>query len=940
MARPPNIPPKRKIKLKIPHLTPKQTRLVLLKEEEKKKKQELAVLRQQLEPARKSAQKKAAAARKLEQVISGNRTNIRKDSNIVTDEELESLPAQVKDDILEEDVNIVFKPNPGPQTEFLAATEKEVLFGGARGGGKQLDIDTFIPTPTGYSTIKELKIGDFVLSPRGEPVKVLWKSDIDYTPMVYKVEFNTGESFLADANHLWFTLTSKERKAATKLTDEYRLKRRENRPSRSILTPTNIGAQKSVTQLNRNRVYNYKIASTGTIKTTEEIYKTLYDGKEINHSIECSNPIEYPPQELEIPPYLLGLWLGDGYSAKGTIGMSEKDMKEVQKYLIWPIKSEKVHLENRNTPFKTVTFLNLTKILSDLSLKNNKHIPLKYLRSSIQDRQELLQGIMDTDGHCDKRGQLELTFKSKKLMEDVIDLLSGLGIKAVLKTKHVTSSEKDYGIYFRIKFCSKFSCFKLTRKIERQKLTGHRPTVFRRFITNVCPADSIPPMQCIQVDHSDGLYLIGKTYITTHNSFSLIVDPLRYCDRENHRALLLRKTMPELRDMIAHAHRLYKAAFPEVKWKEQEKVFTFPSGARIEFGYAENEQDAMRYQGQAYTWIGVDEIGLYASDRIITLLKGSLRSVDTSIPTFMRFSCNPGGPGMSWLKEQFVDAAPWNETFYVPIEQPDGTTDYITRKFIPSKLSDNPYLNQTPEYRNMLLSLPEKLRKMWLEGRWDIIEGAAFEEFDPAVHVVEPFEIPSNWPRFRACDWGFSTPFCVLWIAIDYENTAWVYREFYGKGLTADIFAQRVRAMELGEYVQYGVIDSSTYSRRGDVGPPVPETMRLNGCVWRPSDRSGGSRHSGKAEVHRRLRIIQDENGIATAKLKIFKSCRNLIRTLPALPLDKNDMEDIDTTAEDHCYDALRYGLMSRPLDPVRLDYFQQIQRNEGWSPANRRVGY
>lgn len=556
-----SIPPlkRKRAKLKIPHLTPKQTRLVLLKEEEKKKRQELAALRKQLEPARKSAQKKAAAANKLEQMISGERTNIRKDSNIVTDEELESLPAQVKDDILEEDVNIVFRPNPGPQTEFLAATEKEVLFGGARGGGK---------------------------------------------------------------------------------------------------------------------------------------------------------------------------------------------------------------------------------------------------------------------------------------------------------------------------------------------------------------------------------------------SYSLIVDPLRYCDKANHRALLIRKTMPELRDMISQAHRLYRQAFPEVKWKEQEKVFTFPSGARIEFGYAENEQDAMRYQGQAYTWIGVDEIGLYASDRIVTLLKGSLRSVDTTIPTFLRFSCNPGGPGMSWLKEQFVDAAPWNETFYVPIEQPDGTTDYITRRFIPSKLSDNPYLNQTPEYRNMLLSLPEKLRKMWLEGRWDIIEGAAFEEFDPSVHVVEPFEIPSSWPRFRCCDWGFSTPFCVLWIAIDYENTAWVYREFYGKGLTADIFAQKVRAMELGEYVQYGVIDSSTYSRRGDVGPPVPETMRLNGCVWRPSDRSGGSRHSGKAELHRRLRIIQDENGVPTAKLKIFKNCRNLIRTLPALPLDKNDMEDIDTTAEDHCYDALRYGLMSRPLDPVRLDYFQQIQRNEGWQPANRRVGY
>lgn len=422
-------------------------------------------------------------------------------------------------------------------------------------------------------------------------------------------------------------------------------------------------------------------------------------------------------------------------------------------------------------------------------------------------------------------------------------------------------------------------------------------------------------------------------------SYSLIVDPLRYCHKAKHRALVIRKTMPELRDMIAHAHDLYRKAFPEVKWKEQEKVFTFPSGARIEFGYAENEQDATRYQGQAYTWIGVDEIGLYASDRILTLLKGSLRSVDPEIPTFIRMTCNPGGPGMHWIKEHFIDAADWNTTFYLPVEQPDGSTDYISRRFIPAKLSDNPFLTRTADYRNMLLSLPDKLKKMWLEGRWDVVEGAAFEEFDPSIHVIEPFDIPTSWPKFRSCDWGFSQPFCVLWYTVDYENTIYVYREFYGKGLTADIFAQRVMALQEGEYVQYGVMDSSVWARRGDVGPPVPEIMRQNGCLWRPSDRSPGSRRNGKMEVHRRLRIFQDETGKLNTKLKIFRNCRNLIRTLPVLPLDENDLEDIDTTAEDHAYDSLRYGLMSRPIDPVKLDFYQQLDRQAQWRPASK-VGY
>lgn len=423
-------------------------------------------------------------------------------------------------------------------------------------------------------------------------------------------------------------------------------------------------------------------------------------------------------------------------------------------------------------------------------------------------------------------------------------------------------------------------------------------------------------------------------------SYSLIVDPLRYCNKEAARALIIRKTMPELRDLINHAHRLYRAAYPEVKWREQEKEFRFPSGARIEFGYAENAKDAERYQGQAYTWIGVDEIGLYESDRILILLRGSLRSSDPSIPTHIRLTCNPGGAGMHWLKEQFVDAAEWNTTFYTPVQQADGSIDYISKRFIPAKLSDNPYLNKTANYRNMLLSLPDKLKKMWLDGRWDIVEGAAFEEFDPDVHVIESFPIPSNWPKFRSCDWGFSQPFCVLWYAVDYENTIYIYREFYGKGLTADIFAQRVRMLEQGEHVTYGVMDSSVWSRRGDVGPPVPEIMRQHGCVWRPSDRSPGSRHSGKMEIHRRLRIFEDERGQRTAKLKIFNSCRNLIRTLPVLPLDTNDMEDIDTKSEDHAYDSLRYGLMSRPLDAVKHELLQQSYRTEYYRPANPRIGY
>jgi hypothetical protein len=421
-------------------------------------------------------------------------------------------------------------------------------------------------------------------------------------------------------------------------------------------------------------------------------------------------------------------------------------------------------------------------------------------------------------------------------------------------------------------------------------------------------------------------------------SYSLLVDPLRYCNKQAHRALILRRTMPELRDLINHSQRLYDKCFNGAKWNEQAKEWRFPSGARIEFGYAETLQDALRYQGQSYTWIGIDELPQFPTADIWNELRGSLRSVDPTIPEYMRATGNPGNIGSLWVKEMFIDPAPEGQAFKVEVTNRLGNIKSFTRRFIPAKLADNPYLTQTESYELMLLSLPEHKRKQWLDGDWTVFEGAAFPEFDQRVHIVEPFSIPSNWPKFRACDWGFSSPFCVLWMAVDYDNTLYVYREFYGKGLTADIFAQRVRQLENGEHIQYGVMDSSVWSRRGDVGPPVPEIMRQYGCAWKPSDRSPGSRHANKFEVHRRLRVFE-QNGEQTAKLKIFTNCRNLIRTLPMLPLDNNDLEDVDTRADDHSYDALRYGIASRPLDPIKHEYKQHFERDNYWRPASK-VGY
>ena len=419
-------------------------------------------------------------------------------------------------------------------------------------------------------------------------------------------------------------------------------------------------------------------------------------------------------------------------------------------------------------------------------------------------------------------------------------------------------------------------------------------------------------------------------------SYAMLIDPLRYCDKANHRALLIRRSMPELRDMINHSQRLYGQAYPGAKWREQEKEWRFPSGARIEFGYAENLTDVLRYQGQSYTWIGIDELPQYPTPEIYNFLRSSLRSVDPDIPVYMRSTGNPGNVGSLWVKEMFVDPSEPNKAFDVHIDTIAGRKS-ITRRFIPAKLQDNPYLMQTDDYMIMLSSLPEVQRKQFLEGDWSAFENSAFPEFDMSVHVVQPFDIPSNWLRFRTCDWGYSSAACVLWIAVDFDNNFWVYREHYTQRVTADIFARQVMEKERNEYIRYGILDSSTWAKRGDAGPSIAETMIREGCRWRPSDRSPRSRVAGKLELHR---LLAKESDTGQPKLKVFSNCTNLVRTMPMLPVDKNNPEDVDTHAEDHAYDALRYGVMSRPLNPNSSDGFLKTEKDPKFKPADSVFGY
>ena len=440
-------------------------------------------------------------------------------------------------------------------------------------------------------------------------------------------------------------------------------------------------------------------------------------------------------------------------------------------------------------------------------------------------------------------------------------------------------------------------------------------------------------------------------------SYAMLVDSLRYCHIADHAAILFRRTNDQLREIINKSKGLYPRAFPGAKWSEQKSTWTFPSGATIWFTYLDRDDDVLRYQGQAFNWIGFDELTNWPTPYPWDYMRSRLRTTNPELPLCMRATTNPGGPGASWVRKMFIEVGEWGQPFdatdietgevltypkYTQTGEPNPRygEPLFQRRFIPAKLSDNPYYANGDYYTN-LLSLPEAQRRQLLEGDWDVCEGAAFSEFNRNIHVCEPFEIPANWTKFRAADWGFTQPACCLWFAVDFDNNLYVYRELYVNKLNAEEFADRVLDMEEGEYIRYGVLDASTWNRRGDVGPTIAETMIRRGCSWRPSDRLPNSRKNGKMEVHRRLKPYFDEEyGVMTARAKIFSNCKNLIRTLPILPLDKHDSEDVDTKADDHAYDAFRYGCSSRPMagnfnydnrNPMRQNTYVASDGNFGY---------
>ena len=432
-------------------------------------------------------------------------------------------------------------------------------------------------------------------------------------------------------------------------------------------------------------------------------------------------------------------------------------------------------------------------------------------------------------------------------------------------------------------------------------------------------------------------------------SYALLADPMRYFNNSNFSGLILRRTNDELRELIWKSQELYPKIYPEAKWQEKKSQWIFPSGGKLWMTYLERDEDVLRYQGLSFSYIAFDELTQYATPFAWNYMRSRLRSTDPTLPLFQRATTNPGGRGHGWVKKMFVDPAPGNIKFAATDIDTGNTLTFpeghekegqplFYRRFIPATLKDNPYLMKDGQYEANLLALPEMQRRQLLEGDWAVADGAAFPEFKQSVHVCEPFDIPPDWRRFRSCDYGYSSYSAVHWFAIDpsYE-TLYVYRELYLSKHTGKDLAQAVLEAEQGESIQYGILDSSCWHNRGQIGPSIAEEMISIGCRWRPSDRSAGARVAGKNRFHEVLKV---DPVTETAGIIFFNTCRQIIADLPVIPSDPKGSDDIDPRhASDHTYDSVRYGIMSRPkaFSPFDMGQGVPIQR---YTPSDTRFGY
>lgn len=418
-------------------------------------------------------------------------------------------------------------------------------------------------------------------------------------------------------------------------------------------------------------------------------------------------------------------------------------------------------------------------------------------------------------------------------------------------------------------------------------------------------------------------------------SDALLAEALRQVHVPHYRAIILRKTYPQLSELIDRSRAIYQPAFPRARYNQTEHFWQFPSRAKIYFGSMQHTKDRINYQGKRYDFIAFDELTHFTWDEYSYMFSRN-RPSGPGTRVYIRATTNPGGIGHGWVKSRFIlPALPltpiWDD---YQVAGADGKIIQLRRNrvFVPATVFDNQrLLDNDPMYLANLAMMPEAERNALLYGSWDSFDGQVFTEWrnDPAhyqdqrfTHVIDPFPIPAHWRIYRGFDFGYAKPFAVGWFAVNEQGKIYHIKEYYGcngtpnKGVMMEPtqIAAEIRRIEQEDPMLkgrkiVGIADPSIFDESR--GESVARMMERNPnfVYWIGAD---NTRIPGKMQYHYRLAFDREGD----CMFQVFNTCKHFIRTIPDLVYDDRHVEDINTDQEDHIYDMCRYVLMEHPIAP------------------------
>jgi hypothetical protein len=410
----------------------------------------------------------------------------------------------------------------------------------------------------------------------------------------------------------------------------------------------------------------------------------------------------------------------------------------------------------------------------------------------------------------------------------------------------------------------------------------------------------------------------------------LIAEATRYVNVPGYKAIIFRRTFPQLQEIIDRCWNLY----PKIGgvYKASEHRWYWDTGAFVQLSHMQHETNKYDHQGKEYHSAFFDEATQFLESQYI-YIHSRVRNPPPGVQLRIRSTTNPGGVSHVFFKKRFIDIA-------------DPCTPYIdpvtgqSRCFVPATVYDNPTIMESdPLYIRRLEALPEIERRRLLYGEWSIFEGQAIPELSDAFHGCDPFEIPPSWRKVMVFDWGSSKPFACLYCAIDHDGFPYVYRAFYGmkdgdpeQGLrmTNVEICRKIIEIENGERIHLRVADPACWGPtkiKGNqiLGPSFASDASKEGLFFVKAD---NDRIRGRQQVHLRLSadVETDKEGAEIAKhprVAIFRrdglggvGVVRLWEELQSLREDEKNPEDVDTRQADHLYDCFRYFCMSRPITP------------------------